>query len=464
MSNGHRAHTATSSRRLVHGLSERWGAAKAATAHRDLVREGSARGVVWSVVVALQYYLLSNPVVLIPLFDSSLSQAIGLALLLVLWEANRLRFPVLPWSVVAFLGFAALSMAWSVSRDDSWTAIRLYILIAVMAVLIGSNVRPRVLAQGLLFAGVIIVVASYYAHANHLPGADVPVGNTGFMAGVGRNRNILAYSLTPPLAAGIALVPRTTWGWLFTIPCVGICGLGIYLSESSTGAFTAFVVVGVVLAARLTVLGRKWLASTPLVGRGVLAVIGVVGVVGSCWLGSNFDSLTTAFGRDESLSGRVPLWRETFEKTMEVPLQGFGWGAVWPHPWQYADPNEFGDHILETTGVAYSHGHNAFMDVLPQVGFVGTLLLLVCFVAIIARGIQRLWRGHRSREDLDRGLLMVSLVAGLLMFGMTEPMATIPIGWLLLVVLATMAGSPNTSSTDGKQPQPQHDLLEGHPS
>lgn len=448
----------------MRGLGHGWGAAKDATAHRDLVREGTPRGVVWSVVIALQYYLLSNPVVLIPLFDSSLSQATGLALLLVLWEGNRLRFPVLPWSVVAFLGFAALSMAWSMSRDDSWTAIRLYILIAAMAVLIGSNVRPRVLAQGLLFAGVIIVVASYYAHANHLPGADVPVGNTGFMAGVGRNRNILAYSLTLPLAAGIALLPRTIGGWLFTIPCVGICGWGIYLSESSTGAFTALVVVGVVLAARLAVLGREWLASAPLAGRGVLAVIGVVGVVGSGWLVSNLDNLTTALGRDESLSGRVPLWRETLEKTLEVPIQGFGWGAVWPHPWQYADSNEFGEHILESTGVAYSHGHNAFMDVLPQLGFVGTLLLLVCFVDIFARGLQCLWRGYRSREELDRGLLVVSLAAGLLVFGMTEPMATIPIGWLLLVVLATMAGSPNTSSTDGKQPQSQHGLVEGHPS
>ena len=97
---------------------------------------------------------------------------------------------------------------------------------------------------------------------------------------------------------------------------------------------------------------------------GVLA-ISLVGV--SVLLGKQ---LTT-------FSGRSVFWRGTIDATLDrAPVLGSGWGAVWEHPWNPTYPNYVSEDIYERAGYALPHGHNFFIDVLPELGLVGVAVAL----------------------------------------------------------------------------------------
>lgn len=117
-------------------------------------------------------------------------------------------------------------------------------------------------------------------------------------------------------------------------------------------------------------------------------------------------------------------------------VAGLGWGAVWPHPWQTADPNTFTTELFTDLGTVYTHGHNSFMDVLPQLGWIGVALLVWCYLDLIARSARRMWTRFRSRAASDSAMLVLVTAAGQLAFGATEPMAVIPMGWFVLVVIS----------------------------
>ncbi|MGZ7405790.1 hypothetical protein ACXWSW_09025, partial [Streptococcus pyogenes] len=87
------------------------------------------------------------------------------------------------------------------------------------------------------------------------------------------------------------------------------------------------------------------------VGTGVSALLG--------------DQLST-------LSGRIPFWGAIIEVSMHRPFVGAGWGAVWSHPWYLIPPNAVLDDIIaQADGYALSHGHNMFLDILPDLGLSG---------------------------------------------------------------------------------------------
>jgi hypothetical protein len=315
---------------------------------------------------------------------------------------------------------------------------------------VASNCSTRVVAYGFALGGVIIVLASLYAHWQQLPGADVPLGTLGYMAGVGTNRNILAYSLVPALGAVLAMWPRARVEWFLLPVLAGVNGLGIYLAESGTGFITVLCVGAAAAILRIGLLVRPYVGRRSIwaVQLGALAVVVAVVVL--------FDRIAVALGRDgATLSGRVPLWEGVLGGLDGNAVLGLGWGAVWPHPWQSADPNDYATALFADLGLVYTHGHNSFMDVLPQLGWIGVGLLVWCYLDLIVRSARRMWSGYRSRGETDLALFVLVTAVGQLAFGMTEPMAVIPMGWFILVVIASLAvrrvSRTHTASPDMEQ-------------
>jgi hypothetical protein len=422
--------------RVVTGFRQWWTGITAESASRPVVTAGNARGALWIAFIAVEYYLLSNPLVFVPAFEASLSQAFGLALVVALTQAGRLRAPVISWPIVLFLAFASLSMLWGISADDTWATTRLYVLIAVLAVMVASNCSSRVITYGFAFGGVIIVLTSLYAHVKHLPGAEIPLGATGYMAGVGTNRNILAYSLVPALSACLAAWPRARVEWLLIPVLAAVNGWGIYVAQSGTGYISVMCVVATAVVLRIGLLIRPWL------GRRVIWAIQLMALATVGTIVLFFDRIASAVGRDgRTLSGRVPLWEGVVRGLDSHSVAGLGWGAVWPHPWQTADPNTFTTELFTNLGTVYTHGHNSFMDVLPQLGWIGVALLAWCYLDLIARSARRMWNQFWRRAESDGAIFILVTAAGHLAFGATEPMAVIPMGWFILVIIASLAAS-----------------------
>lgn len=386
-------------------------------------------GAVWAIFVAVEFYLFSNPLVFIPWFEFSWNTGIEMAVIFLLVQAPRLRWRLPPASVVLFTAFTALSASWSQFDWVTWINVQVYLSIAVVAWLIATNVSPRVLSHGLLLGGVLVVLLSLYALHEQLPGAAVGEGDSGFMAGVGTNRNILAYVLVP-VCAVIAMPPRTRGGWLAWSPAVALVLVGLWLADSASGdisALAAFAALGLLFMTewsrrRLAVRASRWMWG------GVLVVLGLL-----VW---RMNDVAALFGREATtFSGRLPIWQAAWEATQPRLWQGYGWGAVWPHPWVPAPPNKTMDVIWFATDNPYyypPHGHSSLFDLLPQVGLIGVALMVLIHLQTMFRAVRL--RRSGDDEDVAAGRMVLVLLVALLVFGLSEPLATIPFGWFLLVI------------------------------
>lgn len=396
----------------------------------------SRLGVLWTVVIALDFFWLSNPVVFWN-FTDSLRNACAVTLGALLLTPLR-RMPRLPWSIVAVLAFGFLTILWSTFSRFTVHFALLYLAIAVVGLAIAASVDARTVAHGMLLGGVLVVLGSIYAYEIELPGSAAAIGE-GYLAGVGTNRNILSYTLVLALPFAFNLVPRTWAGRILWLLGTGTVLAGLYLTQSATGFVAAVAILGmsVVMGWRDHVVTRRrdpgrpvsrWFRIAP------AAVLGLATVV--------LVALVQVRDREAgipTLTGRTPIWSATWQSVSGWDRWvGSGWGMVWQHPWFPAGPNDLHTAIVQRAGIDAVHGHNSFFDLLPEVGLVGCLLFAAAYGQAVARGMYARRVGATpSAAQLATSRAVLLGVLGLLIYGITEPLSTIPLGWWILVILAT---------------------------
>ncbi|WP_181309855.1 O-antigen ligase family protein [Nocardioides campestrisoli] len=428
---GQRALARTGTARALHLLDR----VHAWRARRSPAAVGTPQALAWMVAIATLFVLMSNPLVLLPNFFAALDRAIDVTWVICLVTLPWLRLPLVSIPVGLFMAFAGLTTLWSISEVETRGSTQMYVHIALIALLAAANTRTAVLCHGVTLGGVAVVVLSYWAQLT----GRMPPTEDGFLAGIGTNRNILAYTLVLALCFALAAVPRSTWGRVLWGLSLATILLGIYLAGSGTATAAAPALILVALALRLS---RRQIGSSTLPRlsrRGWTAVWSVL-LLASATLSVRPDLLGRLLGRDSTtLSGRVPFWRATLEELDDRVLQGYGWGTVWPHPWQPAWPNNVFDRIYFNAGYQLTHGHNSLIDLAPQVGLIGIL----AYLTIMAGGLRATLLVFRSPQpgpdDEVTARLAVLAVLGLVLCGITEPLSTIPLGWFCLVMVAGVA-------------------------
>lgn len=395
----------------------------------------SLRGWVWMALIAAVFFWMSNPLVFVPGFHLALPKAITWTTIVVIVTLPWVRLPRVPWPWVVFFALVALSSLWTIDPHLTEYSTILYLKITVIALVIAANCEPPVVCWGLGVGGVVTTALSLYAYREELWGAwDLIEAENGglekVLLGVGTNDNILAYTLTVAFAAALAaglprsLVPRVAW-----LLVLGTNVYGLYRAGSATGFLTVLSILlvwAIVLA---------WPALRQRGQRQAVAWAG--GMIATLAIGTAL--VATALGKELStVSGRAPFWRATIEATLDrSPLVGSGWGAVWQHPWSMVPPNEVVQDIATRAGYSLSHGHNFFIDVLPELGVVGLGVALV-MVAYTAREVRR--NGlHEGGPDPVLGRLTLLVLVALLVSGITEPMLTAPLGWWSLALVTALS-------------------------
>lgn len=422
--------------------------------------DGSGRGVllsswsggVWVLAIAASYFFISSPLVFEPDFDTSLRRAIWCTTIACVLTLPALRLPRAPWAALPFLGFASASVLWSTNPDNTIHFLGLYVVLSLLAVVTASNVSTRVLGLGVMAGAAVVIATSVYAYGRHLPGADVAPGSSGYLAGVGTNRNILAYTMILAFPFVAAHVPRGR----LQRACWALAALvilsGILLAESATG----IAAVCVISAVGLVIGSRDHLIATGRVpGRRYWGVVGglmaVLTGLGVAW----YELAHRDLSRDFSLTGRVRIWDAVWTSTRpSARWVGDGWGSVWPHPWRLASPNSEFDAIIRTLGYFVTHGHNSVMDLVPEVGLVGVGLFSLIYVVPVVRAL----RARRAGSPVDResGRVTVLGVIALVLAGVTEPISTIPLGFYMAMLLVThdVRATPRPPSTTEAAPRP----------
>jgi O-antigen ligase len=313
---------------------------------------------------------------------------------------TRIRWDGLSLLIVAGLAWAAVSTLWSTDAGTTMREIvRLYIYTGVAAAL-----TRRFDTRSLCHVLVIALCGSVAAAAGFeiLTGGFRPWLSDYRLTG-SMHSNILGVqaAIIAIIAYAFALrrAPRATLWWtLFVVATVVV-----YLTKARTALIT--VVFG---AVAVHVVGRPirdWLLPAS-AGAALLGAALLTGAMLGAFDGSEVRSLTNLGRTDdtEALTGRLPLWNYIWDQTEGRHLQGYGWGAFW---------------LVERTLDAHDalgwfprHSHNAYLQVVVNIGLIGLAIVLSIALWSLARAARFVVETGRPEYSAIVGVFIGMFVNG----------------------------------------------------
>ncbi len=338
---------------------------------------------------------------------------------------------ILPISLLAFVGWAAVSLVWSQYQWATvggfayligFTGVALYIALmrdTIQIVRVFGDVLRLVLGVSLaieIFSGLLIdTPIPFLSVQGHLD-----VG--GPISGIAATRNQLGL-LAIVGAISFATEHRTrSVPRLLSVSSLVLAGLCIVFTQSPVVLGAAAMVA--VAAAVLYGL-RRVRADRRQLWQLIVLVLAVVGAIGA-WLLRTFivDTLNAA----GSLNYRLELWNKIFDLVRLSNLQGWGWVGRWP-----TELAPFS--ILTTSGDRPAQSAlNGYLDIWFQLGFIG----LVIFVGMLGLAFVRSWLLAGRRRSVVYAWPAVVLVA-LLITSLAESSVLSEFGWLTFVICCLKA-------------------------
>jgi exopolysaccharide production protein ExoQ len=281
--------------------------------------------------------------------------------------------------ILAFVGWAALSLAWS--EDPQLTARRVLGLICTTAMgfVLGMKLDTKALLRLLVWAMAIAMLASVIA-ALLFPSFGVMANlDAGAWRGVFTHKNELGHSM------GIALIVLICLLWesrqdrpiYLILLFLGVALL--VLSKSVTSIIVTILTLSIGLYRRLRLRPAQRVA--------FLAIALLVGLAATVFLQSRMDSIFAMVGRNSTLTGRVPVWQLSADAVLQRPLLGAGWDAFWP--------GTGGDHIRSLVHWDVPHAHNGFLEMSLNIGLIGLVIFLICNYDCFRRALR--WSNDPSQ-------------------------------------------------------------------
>lgn len=190
--------------------------------------------------------------------------------------------------------------------------------------------------------------------------------------------------------------------WSLLVFAIGFATLVLTRSRTSLAGF-----VFALVAFRFITLNPK---TRILMVSATVMVSAMVGMLLAVVPAKTWGSLadTAAMGRTKdvsSLTGRLPLWEELFEQISEKPILGHGYLAFWE-----ADNVE---RLSSIFAWEIPHGHNMYIDVILDGGFIGLVLFVLVLLVTLAYTFKR----YLATRDMG-----VAFVFGFVIFAMVHGM------------------------------------------
>jgi exopolysaccharide production protein ExoQ len=158
-----------------------------------------------------------------------------------------------------------------------------------------------------------------------------------------------------------------------------------------------------------------------------LVLMVVVGLLCLAFGDSLVPTVTSAFNRNESFTGRSDIWRAVLDVASRNPLLGVGYGGYWGLQ---------DERIYSTLGVR--EAHSGYLDVYLEVGIVGIMLLVAFLLAHHRRALRELNHAY------DWGLFGICLLMMTLIHNFTESnfLRTSNYFWNVTVFLTIVLSAP----------------------
>ncbi len=125
------------------------------------------------------------------------------------------------------------------------------------------------------------------------------------------------------------------------------------------------------------------------------------------WFTANIETVLKIAEDPRAFSGRNEIWQPMLQFYAEHPIAGAGFGSFWSSVRQTS--SDFHGSWLQDV----AQGHNGYLDILVQVGFVGFFLILFSCVAMPVAFIYRIIRSqHVSRGTTALLFALLIMVLG----------------------------------------------------
>ncbi len=159
---------------------------------------------------------------------------------------------------------------------------------------------------------------------------------------------------------------------------------------------------------------------------GLIAFIFIYGTVTPMLGGLSLMDISSAVGRDQTLTGRTMVWAQLVPIAMERPIIGNGFDSFWT-----TETREKYD---------ISGSHNGYLEVILQLGFVG-LLLFGIFLMFGIRKAERM-----MTPEFDWGALLICFMLMLVIHNIAEASLNTFTSQIMVIILLLMVASTKSIS------------------
>ena len=334
----------------------------------------------------------------------------GVAVLFVVsTDAPSLRSLATPLHF-CLLGWMALNLAFSESRDLSIQRFVLAASVTTLAVLLpllpptqrSFNLCLGVAALILLVLCYLgVVLAPQYSIHSALDITEPQLA--GDWRGSFGHKNVASPVMSIMFYVGVYL---GSVGSFVMGPAIAVLA-GVFLLFTGGKTSTVLCLTIYVLASLVYVTRSLWLKRiicfVPLIMMNLLTVGSV--------LSPSLGAITRALPIDATFTGRSEVWEFAIGAVAEKPIIGHGYAAFWDNV--RGRETEKGSEWA----VSAAHSHNSYLDLAITIGLPGLLLVIMVFVLAPLRNFQ-VAQAHNSSRALSKLFLTIWLFG--LYFGTTE--------------------------------------------
>jgi exopolysaccharide production protein ExoQ len=330
----------------------------------------------------------------------------GYAVILVLalialrpWQRPE-RLLVVPWPILLALAWCWLTAFWMI---DPAVGIRRLVLTTVVAWSLFALVRQLGAEQTIKIVQIALaitlavnfVVAIGFPEIGRHPVGDAEL--TGNWRGLMGHKNFAGVPCAAAVLFFVFAADRVHW-IVRALVCTGaIIFLVMSASKTSLGVGAAALGAGLIFQLLAKQYGQQRLAP-PAVAWALLIIPAWIFVSMAFDNGPYLEMVSDPTG----FTGRTQIWTALIKAYAEHPLLGIGYGSFWD-----LGPSGPIHQYASNWIVRESEGHNSYLDLLVQIGCIGTLIVL--FAVAVWPTQRLLYGGDHPARSLGAGIIVFAL-------------------------------------------------------
>lgn len=283
------------------------------------------------------------------------------------------------WMLLLVL-FVMASAVWSVDRGETFRRGLGLLGTTLAGLYIGMRYEPR---RVLRMLGICIGIAAFLSLFVCLVFPKTGIMADGSWQGVFYPKNSLGRIMCLGIFCFLFTAVGSRRRMMNAAPLLLLFAGLLVMSHSATAV--------IVVAAMLLMFVLRKILYWPM-PRLVAAclIFALLAVPAASWSLANMDKIMGIFGKDPSVSGRLPLWHAVRTEIADRPLLGYGYAAFWT--------SSDADYWREQLNWDAPNAHNGFLEMALGIGIVGLGIFLLGLLRNVRLGF-RIAREGGKIED-----------------------------------------------------------------